>query len=98
MVSSVERLDPNLLDKDLVGIKLVTGGSITVTIKCIFLLKRLFVKGIIRCGRSGFQEDVLLCGFRATTQILQESKDLSFELRARTQEREGKRRDQNRQP
>lgn len=30
VVSSVERLDPNLLDKDLVGIKLVTGGSITV--------------------------------------------------------------------
>ena len=29
VVSAVERLDPNLLDKDLVGIKLVTGGSIT---------------------------------------------------------------------
>jgi len=32
VVSSVERLDPNLLDKDLVGMKLVTGGSITVYI------------------------------------------------------------------
>ena len=29
VVSAVEKLDPNLLDKDLVGIKMVTGGSIT---------------------------------------------------------------------
>jgi T-complex protein 1 subunit eta len=29
VVSSVEKLDPNMLDKELVGIKLVTGGSIT---------------------------------------------------------------------
>jgi len=28
VVSSVEKLDPNLLDKDLVGVKMVTGGSI----------------------------------------------------------------------
>lgn len=30
VVGAVEKLDTNLLDKDLVGIKLVTGGSITV--------------------------------------------------------------------
>jgi len=29
-VEAVETLDTNLLDKDLIGIKLVTGGSITV--------------------------------------------------------------------
>lgn len=29
VVSSVEKLDTDLLDKDLIGIKLVTGGSIT---------------------------------------------------------------------
>lgn len=29
VVSAVETLDSNLLDKDLIGIKLVTGGSIT---------------------------------------------------------------------
>jgi len=28
-VSAVEKLDKNILDKDLIGIKLVTGGSIT---------------------------------------------------------------------
>ena len=31
VVQAIERLDPNLLDKDLVGVKGVTGGSITVT-------------------------------------------------------------------
>jgi len=30
VVEAVETLDTNLLDKDLIGIKLVTGGSITV--------------------------------------------------------------------
>lgn len=29
VVSAVEKLDPQLLDKDLVGVKMVTGGSIT---------------------------------------------------------------------
>lgn len=29
VVGAVERLDPNLLDKDLIGIKMVTGGSVT---------------------------------------------------------------------
>jgi T-complex protein 1 subunit eta len=29
VVSAVEHLDPNLLDKELVGMKMVTGGSIT---------------------------------------------------------------------
>lgn len=29
VVEAVETLDTNLLDKDLIGIKLVTGGSIT---------------------------------------------------------------------
>jgi len=29
VVQAIERLDPNLLDKDLVGVKGVTGGSIT---------------------------------------------------------------------
>jgi len=40
VVSSVERLDTDLLDKDLIGIKLVTGGSITVLI----FLKKLILK------------------------------------------------------
>ena len=30
VVQAVEKLDPNLLDKDLIGIKMVTGGSVTV--------------------------------------------------------------------
>jgi len=29
VVQAVEKLDTNLLDKDLIGIKLVTGGSVT---------------------------------------------------------------------
>jgi len=29
VVQSIEKLDPNLLDKELVGVKGVTGGSIT---------------------------------------------------------------------
>jgi T-complex protein 1 subunit eta len=29
VVGAVEKLDPQLLDKDLVGVKMVTGGSIT---------------------------------------------------------------------
>jgi T-complex protein 1 subunit eta len=29
VVKAVEHLDPNLLDKDLIGIKMVTGGSVT---------------------------------------------------------------------
>jgi len=29
VVSAVENLDTNLLDKDLIGIKMVTGGSVT---------------------------------------------------------------------
>jgi len=35
-VEAVETLDTNLLDKDLIGIKLVTGGSITVKQQKIF--------------------------------------------------------------
>ena len=37
VVSSVEKLDTDTLDKDMIGIKLVTGGSITereMLIKC----------------------------------------------------------------
>lgn len=29
VVEAVEKLDPNLLDKELIGIKMVTGGSVT---------------------------------------------------------------------
>lgn len=29
VVSAVEKLDPNILDRDLIGIKNVTGGSVT---------------------------------------------------------------------
>jgi T-complex protein 1 subunit eta len=29
VVQAVEKLDTNLLDKDLIGIKMVTGGSVT---------------------------------------------------------------------
>lgn len=29
-MQAVEKLDPNLLDRDLIGIKMVTGGSVTV--------------------------------------------------------------------
>lgn len=28
-MQAVEKLDPNLLDRDLIGIKMVTGGSVT---------------------------------------------------------------------
>lgn len=41
VVQAVEKLDTNLLDKDLIGIKLVTGGSVTVI---FFSIKYRFEK------------------------------------------------------
>ena len=40
VVQAIEKLDPTLLDKDLVGIKSVIGGSITVRLFTVFF-KRL---------------------------------------------------------
>jgi T-complex protein 1 subunit eta len=40
VVKAVERLDSNLLDKDLIGIKMVTGGSIMVSNHYNFYLKK----------------------------------------------------------
>ena len=38
VVEAVETLETNLLDKDLIGIKLVTGGSVTVNYN-LFIFK-----------------------------------------------------------
>ena len=40
VVEAVETLDTNLLDKDLIGVKMVTGGSITVRIHINFFKKK----------------------------------------------------------
>lgn len=81
VVGAVEKLDPQLLDKDLVGVKMVTGGSITDSFMVDGVaFKKTFSYAGFEQQQKKFTKDVKICLLNLELELKSEKENAEIRL------------------